>query len=40
MENKKSAATISCSASAVSVRVIEADEDGQIARHVVSLLRG
>jgi acetate kinase len=37
--NKKNAATISRSDSAVSVRVIETDEDGQIARHVVALLR-
>jgi acetate kinase len=37
--NKKNAATVSRSDGAVSVRVIESDEDGQIARHVVTLLR-
>jgi acetate kinase len=38
IENKKSATTISRSASAASIQVIETDEDGQIARHVVRLL--
>jgi acetate kinase len=37
--NKKNAATISQRDAAVSVRVIETDEDGQIARHVITLLR-
>jgi acetate kinase len=40
IENKKSATTISRSASATSIQVIETDEDGQIARHVTALLRG
>jgi acetate kinase len=38
LENKKNAATISRSASAVVVEVIESDEDGQIARHVAGML--
>ena len=38
-ENKKSATTISRRDRAVSVQVIESDEDGQIARHVAALLR-
>jgi acetate kinase len=36
--NEKSAQTISGSGSAISVEVIETDEDGQIARHVAALL--
>jgi acetate kinase len=37
--NKKNAASVSPSDGAVSVRVIESDEDGQIARHVTTLLK-
>jgi len=38
LENRKNAAKISRSASEVAVEVIESDEDGQIARHVVGLM--
>ena len=40
LENKRNAAKISRSASETVVEVIESDEDGQIARHVVRLLGG